>query len=41
MKRAQAHVMCHKAYLEYVVSLAVEYHDTLIEVMMFHGAGGV
>jgi hypothetical protein len=28
-------------YLEYVISLAVQYHHTLVEVVMFHCAGGV
>lgn len=27
--------------LEYVVSLGVEYHNTLIEVVVLHGAGRV
>ena len=28
-------------YLEYVVALAVEDHDALVEVVVLHGAGGV
>jgi hypothetical protein len=33
--------MYRMAYLEYVIPLTVEYHDTLIEVMMFHSTGSV
>lgn len=36
-----SNVKLYDYHLEYVVALGIEYHNTLIEMMMLHGAGGV